>query len=284
VFNSIIVAFDLASNAHRALPVARSLAELGHLPIQLITVPAPPWILEEMETHELESLAHERDKSSQSCVIEQDDDAGWAIARHVNSSEGSLLVLATSATGPGCRHFLGTLAESVLARVEKPVLLVGPNVPATCRLNTPTLIACVESTDTADAALPVIADWVRTFGGGRPCCAEVIATDAGDWSDVRATSCLRDYAARLTTYGVDASWKVLHGGDPMAWLEDFAETVNEAVLVASTAHSTDWDTRWHNATRRLVQTATRPVFVVPARLVPTAASEAAPRILVGTAQ
>jgi hypothetical protein len=168
--------------------------------------------------------------------------------------------------------------------VDKPVLLVGPNVPATCILNTPTLVACVDSTDTADTALPVIADWVRTFGGGRPRCAEVIATGARDWSDVHTTSRLRHYAARLTEYGVDASWKVLHGGDPMAWLEDFAEGVDEAVLVAATADCTDWDTHWYSATRWLVQTTTRPVFVVPARRAATRASEAAPTILVGAAQ
>ena len=42
MFNSIVVALDLASNDHRALPVARSLTELGGLPIQLLTV-SPPW-------------------------------------------------------------------------------------------------------------------------------------------------------------------------------------------------------------------------------------------------
>jgi nucleotide-binding universal stress UspA family protein len=236
-----------------------------------------------MDIYALERVADEAGVSLQSCVIEHDDDAGRALARHVNNSEGSLLVLATSATAPGRRHFLGTITESVLARVDKPVLLVGPNVPATCILNTPTLVACVDSTDTADTALPVIADWVRTFGGGRPRCGEVISTEARDWSDVHITSRLRHYAARLTEYGVDASWKVLHGGDPMAWLEDFAEGVDEAVLVASSADWTDWDTHWHGATRWLVQTTARPVFVVPARRAATRASEAAPTILVGAA-
>ena len=45
MFNSIVVALDLASNVHRALPVARSLAELGGLLIQLLTVsPAAGWL------------------------------------------------------------------------------------------------------------------------------------------------------------------------------------------------------------------------------------------------
>jgi len=279
MFTSIIVASDLASNARRALAVARSLAGLGHLPIQLMTASAPPWMLEE-NTYELEGLADHMDVPEKFRVVEHDDDAGRAIARRVNDSDGSLLVLATSATAPGRRYFLGTLIESVLARVDRPVLLVGSNVPPTCRLETPTLVAYVDSTGAADATLPVIADWVQTFGGGRPCCAEVIATAADHWSDMRATSRLRQYADRLTEYGVDASWKVLHGGDPVAWLEDFAESVDDPVLVTSSASWTAWDNNWHSAIRCLVHAATRPVFIVPARQVATRTGEAAPTVLV----
>jgi nucleotide-binding universal stress UspA family protein len=283
VFNSIVVALDLVSNVHRALPVARSLAEFGNLPIQLMSVSAP-WMSEEIDAYKLERLVEDHGFSPHSCMIDHDDDAGRAIARHVNTSEGSLLVMATTAKAPVRRHFLGAVTESVLAGVDGPVLLVGPNVAATCSLNSPTLVACVDSTDTADAALPVIAEWVRTFGGGRPCCAEVIPPVADDWSDVRAASRLGYYAARLTEYGVDASWKVLHGDDPMAWLEDFAETVDEAVLVASSAHWTDWDTHWHSATRCLVHTTPRPVLVVPPRRAAAVSSEADPTLMVGAAQ
>ncbi len=283
MFNSIVVAVDLASNVHRALPVARSLAELGNLPIQLLTVSAP-WTADEIDTYELERLAEHHGFSPKSCVIDHDDDAGWAIARHVNNGEGSLLVMATTAKAPVRRHFLGTVTESVLARVDGPVLLLGPHVPATCSVDAPTVVACVDETDAADAALPVIADWVHTFGGGRPWCAEVIPTAAGTGGHVRAASRLGEYAARLAAYGVDASWKVLHGGDPTDWLADFAETVEDAVLVAASARWTDWDTHRHSATRCLVHTTARPVLVVPARRAAMLSSEADPALVVGAAR
>jgi nucleotide-binding universal stress UspA family protein len=264
VFNSIIVAVDLRSNAHRGLPVGRSLAALGNLPIQLLTVSAP-WMSNEIDAAELARLVHDHGVSAQSRVILHDHDAGRAIARHVDNCEGSLLVMATTAKAPVRRHFLGSVTESVLARVDGPVLLIGPHVPPSCNLDSPTLVACVDETDAADAALPVIADWVHTFGGGRPWCAEVIPTSPASRDPVRAASRLGRYAARLAAYGVDATWKVLRGGDPMNWIADFAESVDDAVLVASSARWTDWDTHRHSATRSLVRTTSRPVLVVPAR-------------------
>jgi nucleotide-binding universal stress UspA family protein len=281
VFNSIVVAIDLVSNVHRALPLARSLAALGNLPVQLLSV--SPWMSDGIDTYELERLADDHGISPQSCVVERDDDVGWAIARHVNNSDGSLLVMATTARAPVRRNHLGTVTESVLARVDGPVLLAGPSVSSTCSLNSPTLVACVDDNDTADVALPVITGWMRTFGGGRPWCAEVIPPAAGTPGRVRAGSRLGHYAARLAEYGVDASWKVLHGGDPMSWLEDFAETVEDAVLVASSARWTNWETHWHSATRCLVHTTTRPVLVVPARQGANISGEVDPTSVLGAA-
>jgi nucleotide-binding universal stress UspA family protein len=189
VFNSIVVAVDLVSNVHRALPVARSLADLGNLPIQLLTV-STPWMAEEIDTYALERLAEHHGISPLSCIIDHHDDAGWAIARHVNNGEGSLLVMATTAKAPVRRHFLGTVTESVLTRVDGPVLLLGPQVPATCSLDSSTVVACVDETDAADAALPVIADWVL-------------------WSSVRSTSGRRARkipGSRLVPQGARPPW------------------------------------------------------------------------------
>jgi hypothetical protein len=49
---------------------------------------------------------------------------------------------------------------------------------------------------------------------------------------------------------------VLYGGDPVFWLEDFADEVGSAVYVA---------TRWSSTTRRLVHRTTHPVLVLPDR-------------------
>jgi nucleotide-binding universal stress UspA family protein len=263
VFNSIVVALDLESNVHRALPVARSLAELGGLPIQLLTVSAA-WMSEEIDTYELEHIATGHGVTPHSCVIEHDDDVGRAIARHVNDSQGSLLVMATTAKAPIGHHALGTVTESVLTHVAAPVLLVGPRVSDDFALGKPTLVACVDETGAADAALPVIAAWAGTFGGGRAWVAEV-ASDLATRGHSAAVPRVRQYADWLRANGLDVSWRVLHGADPARSLENFALTVEDAVLVASSARWTDWEPHLHSATRRLVHASTRPVLVVAAR-------------------
>jgi nucleotide-binding universal stress UspA family protein len=263
VFNSIVVALDLASNVHRALPVARSLAELGGLPIQLLTV-SPAWMSEQIDTYELERIAESHGLTPNSCVIEHDHDVGRAIAGHVNLSQGSLLVMATTTKAPVGHHALGTVTESVLAHVDAPVLLVGPHVSDHCTLRTPTLVACVDGTDTTDAALPVIVAWAGTFGGTRAWAAEV-TSDPANRGRSSAASRVRRYADLLRTLGLDASWQELRGDDAARSLEDFAVTVDDAVLVASSARWTDWQPHLHSATRRLVHATTRPVLVVAAR-------------------
>ena len=121
----------------------------------------------------------------------------------------------------------------------------------------------------------MIAGWVHMFGG-RTWCAEVVPTSADTGRCARAAARLGRYAAQLSEHGVDAAWKVLTGGDPMAKLEDFAATLDDAVLVASSARWTDWETHSHSATRSLVQTTARPVLVVPARPVANLTSETDP--------
>ena len=205
MFNTIVVALDLASNVHRALPVARELAARGNLPVQLLTI--SPWVSVASGTSQLERLAADHGISPQSCVVDDDDDAGWAIARHVNNSDGSLLVMATTAQSPVRQNYLGTVTESLLASVDRPVLLVGPRVSAAYRLGSPTLVAGVDETRAADAALPVIAGWVHTFGG-LTWCAEVVPTSADTGRCVRAAARLGRYAAQLSEHGVDAAWLI----------------------------------------------------------------------------
>ena len=150
--------------------------------------------------------------------------------------------MGTKAKGPLAERLLGSVSETVLAFIDRPVLLVGPRAPTGTGLR-PTLIACAESDD-IDAAAPVIASWVRTFDGGPPSITHASPTPAKRIDDDVETGALehvRQLSDRLRVLGViDWSAKVIHGTDVATSLEEVADLVDDAVLVAV---STRWTGR-----------------------------------------
>ena len=87
-FTSIVVALDLEENGDRALPVARGLAELGEIPVELLTVSSPQ-LAEDVDVFELRRRAA---------------DNGWPDSRytiaHDNHPARAIVDLSNDATAP----------------------------------------------------------------------------------------------------------------------------------------------------------------------------------------
>ncbi len=96
------------------------------------------------------------------------------------------------------------------------------------------MVAFVGDSDRVDVAAPAVASWVATFGG-RAVIADVVPDST-----------------------------VLHGGDAVESLEQFAEGVADPVYLAVSARWTDARFHRHSVTRNLVRRSTTPVLVVPA--------------------
>jgi len=265
MFTSIVIALDLEPAGDRALPIAASLSALTDVSVELLTVESPG-ISEAADAFELRRRATAHGWPVDSYTILHDNDPARAIGDHVNAQPGALLIMSTSAKSPLKRQFLGSVSEAVLSRVDGPVLLVGPHVPAGADMSRPTLVACVDSTDAAMRALPVITAWTQTFTSATPWVVEVLppirASDAG--RDVVESANVHFLAQQLLAAHVEASWEVLHGADVGGRLEEFIADVDDPVLVATSTNWTDDRTHWHSTTRRLVQRASRPVLVIPA--------------------
>jgi nucleotide-binding universal stress UspA family protein len=257
-FRSIVVAVDFESNGDRALAVVRSLALLGRVPVQLLTVSSPN-LDEDTDTYELARRAETIRGAETTWTIVHHHDPVLGIVGHVESRDDALLVMATSARAALTGHFLGSVSEEVLSLVDRPVLLVGPGVAAAPKLAAPTLVVCVDDADVATAAVPAVVAWTRTFGGGSTRIAAVTAPDED--GSAHAT----DFAGLLAGEGVATSLDVLHAdGDPSAALLRLGERVSDPIYVATSVRWTDGKLHRHSTTRRLVQQSTRPVLVVPA--------------------
>lgn len=178
------------------------------------------------------------------------------------------MVMATSGTGlvPGSS---ASISGHVLSELRQPVLLLGPAVPDPLPLASPTLVVCTDRSHESGAALPVVESRQRTFGGDRPWVGEVRPTTAWpvDATDDEVERRLVDAtAAVLAEHGVDAGTCVLHGGDTSQYLLDFVETVDDAVLVATSDRWAGGPTHCYATTRQLVQRSPGPVLVIPADL------------------
>ena len=115
----------------------------------------------------------------------------------------------------------------------------------------------------AGVAVSTIGSWTQTFPGDDPWVVEVVPT-ATDPAEAAAAANLRPYVELLAGAGVRASSRVIQGGEPGFWLEDFAEHIADPILVATSARWTDDQRHWHSETRELVGQSTHPVLVVPA--------------------
>ena len=219
---------------------------------------------EEIDTYELERIAAGHGVTPHSCVIEHDDDFGRAIARHVNDSQGSLLVMATTAKAPIGHHALGTVTESVLTHVAAPVLLIGPRVLGRFRARQ-THLGRLRGRDRRGRCRPA---GDRRLGGNLRRRTAVGRRGHQRPRYPRSQRCgaaRRQYADSARRERRRRSWRVLHGADPARSLEDFALTVEDAVLVAVERSLDRLGPHLHSATRRLVHASTRPVLVVAAR-------------------
>lgn len=272
MFMSIVVALDLEQEGDRALPVAASLSAQSGVPVELLTV-SSPGVSEDSDAFELHRRATANGWPITSGTVVHCNDPAQAIIDHLDKRPGALLVMSTSAKSPLTRRFLGSVSEAVLCRIDRPVLLVGPHVSADVDMLHPTLVACVDSTDAATRAVPVIKAWVDTFAGAPPWVVEVLPvppTGRGGGQQVVESANVHVLAQKLMAADVRTMWEVLHGTDVADRLQDFIAGVPSPVLLATSTNWTDIRSHWHSTTRRLVQQSDRPVLVVPARASSTA--------------
>jgi nucleotide-binding universal stress UspA family protein len=264
-FTSIVVALDLEANGDRALPVARGLAELGEIPVELLTV-SSPHVAEGVDVFELRRRAADNGWPDDCYTIAHDNHPARAIVDLIQRHDDTLLVMATSAKPPLAGHLSGNVIEEVLEAIDQPVLLVGPNVPSSYHVRRPTLVACVDHTDVAAASVPSIARWVGTFDSGETWVTEVIPTGRGAIrAGSNASEHVRHLAQLLADQGVPASWGVLCGDEADVRLEEFGDRLADPIFVATSVRWTDGRLHWHSTTHQLVQRSTRPVLVVPAK-------------------
>jgi hypothetical protein len=136
-----------------------------------------------------------------------DDDTGRAITAHLSTRDDPLLVMASTTKGPIGERLFGSVSEYVLAHARRPMVIVGPYVHLHSADTPPTLVACVDDSTNAEAAVPVIATWQQTLGGEAVVVVEVVSYASVAIGTLEAAPVESDadrFARRLAEHGVEA--------------------------------------------------------------------------------
>jgi nucleotide-binding universal stress UspA family protein len=258
-FTTIVTALDPITPADRVLPVVSALARSGSLPVEVVTVLAPGEAEPPVQREIGRRVEHYGLQTTTLHMLHHDS-PGQAIAEHVTSREGVLLVVAASAYGAWGENDVDTTTEQVLGHVGQPVLVVGPH--AEPRLGS--LLVAVDETGIADAAVTIVESWVRTFPGGEPRLVTVVPPSTWPDGEERLQSEILDrYLQQLTDRGITATLDVRRERDPGQALLSRAASIDDAIVVVTSPRFRDGLSHWYDTTRMLVRFATRPVLVVP---------------------
>jgi nucleotide-binding universal stress UspA family protein len=261
MFKTLVVALDLEADGDRALPVVEALSRAGSVVVDLVTV-SSPGMPSAADAYELERRARAHGWDCESWSVVHDVDVGRGLVQHAARRDDPLLVMATSARPPWCSSLFGGVPHDVLRNSDRPVLLIGPNVPSSYAPDHSTLLACLDAGDTADRAVPAIVAWQQAFATEPPEVVEVVPERSGEAS---ARGRVGVFADLLVAHHLRPITAVLTGDDPVEALEREADHLVGPVFAATSARYTDGRLHWHSTTRDLVHGATRPVLVVPAR-------------------
>lgn len=259
-FTTIVAVVDLQTAPDRALPVVARLAQAGAIPVELVTVLDPDQTAASA-TWEIERRVEQCGLRRTTCYALEGESPARAIVEHASARDGALLVIPTSGSGAWGENQLDSITEDVLQGVRQPVVIVGPGLRPWAG---GPLVVAVDSSGIADAAMPVVEAWVRTFQGA-PRLVTVIppGTWPADVADAPSEE-VTTYVDLLNEHGIAASGEVLRELEAAPALAAHVAAMHDAVLVVTCPRSRDRASHWYGTTRALIRTASCPVLVVPA--------------------
>jgi nucleotide-binding universal stress UspA family protein len=257
---AIVVAVDPLQETGNAVAVAAALARSANLPAEMVTVVSPE-AADGATGRDLERRIAPHGRAAR--YVLQGDDPGRGIAEHVANRDGALLVMGTTTWGSSGVDLLDTVAEEVLGQVLEPVLVIGPKHTLS-QVRTATPVAVVDGSGIADAAMPVVEEWIRTFPGDGAKVVEVVPPTGVPIPAGDVAGHVRRYVDQLAKGGIAASGEVLRSDEPAAALAAYADDLDDAVLVVTSPRWEGEGSHWFTTTRRLIRYSKRPVLVVPA--------------------
>jgi nucleotide-binding universal stress UspA family protein len=269
-FTDILVPLDGSPLAERALGPALDLSTRTGVPVRVLRRVFPD------ETEDGAAyLADLADRYAGTIDLETqiDDRASIPDAILDGLAPGSLLCMTSHGRGGIARAVMGSIAEAVLRTIDRPALVVGPDVDDRTPL-AGRVVACVDGSPASERTLEPARRWARALELPLWLVGVGDTGAPAEWvtgGDAMETGHLANLARRL---GDVEGWEVLHDAHPAGALIDMAGATRPwptALLVLATHGRTGWDRlRLGSVTTATVHGSPRPVLVVPVALAPEA--------------
>ncbi|MGO9877529.1 MAG: universal stress protein [Acidimicrobiia bacterium] len=158
---TLVVPLDGSEYAERALPVAEVVAERLGGNVLLVSAqhhgPLDPRAY-------LEECAARRDRCPVDVAATKDTYAAQAIVDVVGSSSDRVVCMTTHGRGRLRWAALGSVAEDVIRRSDRPMLLVGRNCEAEFLDRSSHLLACADGSEESNGLAPAALEWAELLG------------------------------------------------------------------------------------------------------------------------
>lgn len=268
LFDRITVPLDGSEEAERALPVAAALAHRAGTTLTLLMVVSHQDHVPRAHALLDRAAARVGDPAVPRRVL-----VGLPAATRLVEAidrDATVAVMATHARKALAEMVLGSVAEEVVRRARRPVILAGPNVaPSTPSGGYTDLVVCIDRDDVAERLAPVVTSAARERGL-HPCLLQVMTAPRSGDAPEAGTSAHRA-AAALAAAGVDVDVEVRHADDAVAGILEVIRSRSAPLVVVAT-HGRDpaASLRAGSVTVTLARRSEWPVLVLGPWFSPTA--------------
>ena len=297
MFRHILVPIDGSLMAEAALPAAAYLAEKLQARVTLMHVVErnPPEAVHGQphlkHAQDAERYLHEAaeryfpDAIPVACHVHTDevDDVAGSLVAHVDELAHDLVVMCSHGRGAALHLFLGSIAQSVIARGSKPVLITHPDAQGK-----PPAFSCSQILVPLDdnpehaKALPVTKELARacgaalhlimvipelaTLSGGNAVGSRMLPRTTSRLLDLKtqdAENYLQGLESDLRREGFVASSHVLRG-DPASVIVEASQRAKIDVIVIGTHGKTGMDAFWAGSVAHRICSQSRvPLLLIP---------------------
>ncbi len=255
----VVVPLTADVESERALPAAMTLAKALDAEIRLVSAAPLPDDVPDTEAS-LGRVAEKvrADGLAVSVAVEVDDDPVGVICAHC--SPGDLVVMATSSSVYAGDHYVGSVAEALARKIDRPVVLVGPACDHDAALEVDRVVMALDDSDRARAAIPEAAEWAR-FLRVTLWLVTVVPAATPDDQRSRTFAALQAVGHRMRSCSLDVEWDVVADDDIAAAIADRAGPRALTVVASRTRTGLDRIAEGSVASD-LTRLANRPVVMV----------------------